>query len=114
MRKFKVKVVQEKEYEVEIDENIINDEYINTFEEVFYDLDQEYDKIKSLVSDYCRLRAKGYTGNLDGYGYVLEDGKIPFEARVMGFTEKEDINTGINFKVIDDGEKWMDIEVKEI
>lgn len=44
MRKFKVKVVQEKEYEVEIDERIINDEYINSFEEVFYDLDQEYDK----------------------------------------------------------------------
>ena len=113
MRKFKVTVTQEKEYEIEIDENKTNKEVLDTFETYFYNLNQEEDRIKSMASDYARLRAIGINGFIEGYGYVLEDGEIPFEARLKGL-KKEDINTDINFKIIDEDEEYPDIEVIEI
>ena len=54
MRKFKVKITQQKEYEIEIDENKINKETLDNFERYFYSLDQEDDRIKSLANNYCR------------------------------------------------------------
>lgn len=113
MRKFKVTVTQEKEYEIEIDENKINKEELDNFEKYFYNLDEEDDRIKSLANNYCKLRAIGLYGFIDGYGYVLEDGEVPFEARSHGL-KKEDINDGINFKIIDEDEEYPDIEVTEI
>ena len=113
MRKFKVTVTQEKEYEIEIDENKMTEEELDSFEEFFYDLDQEDDRIKSLANNYCKLRAIGFSGFIEGYGYVLEDGEVPFEARFHDL-KKEDINTGINFKIIDEDEEYPDIEVEEI
>ena len=115
MRKFKVTVTQEKKYEIEIDENKMTEEKLDSFEEFFYDLDQEDDRIKSMANNYCRLRAIGLNGNIEGYGYVLEDGEVPLEAQFYDF-EKKDINTGINFKIIDEDEdeEYADIEVEEI
>lgn len=113
MRKFKVTVTQEKEYEIEIDENKMTEEELDSFEEFFYDLDQEDDRIKSMAGDYARLRTIGFSDFIEGYGYVLEDGEVPLEARFHDL-KKEDINDGINFKIIDEDEEYPDIEVTEI
>lgn len=113
MRKFKVKIDISKEFEMDIDESKITDEVIKNFEKNFYNLNEEDDKIKSLANDYCRLRAIGNTGNIEGYGYVLEDGELPLEALLQDISV-ENITNGINFKVIDDGESDPIIEVREI
>ncbi|WP_125153650.1 hypothetical protein [Clostridium rectalis] len=113
MRKFKVEVITTKEYEIKIDETKIDKEVLDNFERYFYDLDVEEDRIKSMANDYCRLRATGFDGSIEGYGFVLEDGKVPFSARFSGLEEK-DITNGIDFKVIDDGTQGLEIEVEEI
>lgn len=113
MKKYKVTVELVKEYEIEIDENEITEEELENWESVFYKLDEEDDKYKSMANDYCRLRAIGFEGAIEGYGYVLENGKIPSGARLMGLTEK-DITNSINFKIIDDGESYPYINVEEI
>lgn len=97
----------------EIDETKITNEVLDHFEKYFYELDEEEDRIKSLANDYCRLRALGFDGAIEGYGFVLEDGKLPSGAILRGL-EIEDINSGINFKTIDDGESCPYIDVKEI
>ena len=113
MRKFKVFVTQEKEYEIEIDDDKITEEELDSFEELFYDLDQEDDRISSMARDYARLRAIGFSGFIEGYGYVLEDGQAPFEAIMRGLGDK-DINTAINFKAIDEDDSDPEIEIEEI
>ena len=57
MRKFIVKVTTTKEFEIELDDEKITEEYLDSFESVFYPLDEEDDRIKSMAGDYCRLRA---------------------------------------------------------
>ena len=108
MKKYKVTVELTKEYEIDIDENKFTEEDIKNFESYMYKLDEEDDKYKSLANDYCRLRAIGFDGFIEGYGYVLENGKVPF-----GVKDK-DVEKGINFKVIDDGESYPNINVEEI
>ena len=41
MKKFKVRVEQIKEYEIEIDENIVNEKFIDDFESHVFDLDSD-------------------------------------------------------------------------
>lgn len=113
MKKFKVNVEINKEFEIEIDETKITDEVLDNFEKYFYKLDEEEDRIKSLANDYCRLRALGFGGSIEGYGFVLEDGELPSGAILMGL-RIDNINSGINFKIIDDGESYPCIDVKEI
>lgn len=113
MKKYKVNVELSKEFEIEIDETKITKEVLDNFERYFYKLDEEDDRIKSLANDYCRLRATGFEGSIEGYGYVLENGKLPNGAILQGLSI-DDINSGINFKVIDDGELFPIIDVEEI
>lgn len=112
MRKFKVTVEITKEYEFEVDDTVITEELLENWESVYHTLDDEEDKYASLAYDYCRLRAIGFEGSIEGYGFVLENGEIPRGARLMGL-KKEDINDSINFKIIDDGESYPHINVRE-
>lgn len=74
MRKFKVKVEIEKEYEIEVDDSIATDKELEDWERVFWDLDSEDTKIASYVSSYCELRAKHGNDFIEGFGIVLPKG----------------------------------------
>ncbi|SFA70651.1 hypothetical protein [Clostridium frigidicarnis] len=102
MKKFKVKVVQEKEYEIEIDESIINEEFIKGFERYMHNLDECYDKYASIAYDIAWNKAND--SDYEGYGCPLIKGESLFRDG----QEQQ----GINFTKID--EEYEDIEVEEI
>ncbi|WP_302579508.1 hypothetical protein [Clostridium saudiense] len=92
MRKFIVKVTTTKEFEIELDDEKITEEYLDSFESVFYPLDEEDDRIKSMAGDYCRLRAKFGQCFIEGYGHVLERGKVPLSAKLNNDKPNDAIN----------------------
>lgn len=102
MKKYKVEVEIIKTYEVEIDENIINNEFIEEFEECFHDLNEEDDKYKSIARDICEIRAQDLS--YEGYGYPLECGKSYFD--------DDETQKGINF--IEINEDYCDATVSEM
>ena len=95
MRKFKVVVTAIKEFEIELDDVKITEEELDGFESVFYPL------------DYCRLRAKYGQGFIEGYGHVLEKGRIPFSAKMVNVEPNDAIN-------IVDYNGYEDVEVCEL
>lgn len=107
MRKFIVKVTTTKEFEIELDDEKITEEYLDSFESAFYPLDEEDDRIKSMAGDYCRLRAKFGQCFIEGYGHVLERGKVPLSAKIAN----EEPNDAIN---IVDYDTYEDVEVYEL
>ena len=92
MRKFIVKVTTTKEFEIELDDEKITEEYLDSFESVFYPLDEEDDRIKSMAGDYCRLRAMCGQCFIEGYGHVLERGKVPLSAKLNNDKPNDAIN----------------------
>lgn len=92
MRKFIVKVITTKEFEIELDDEKITEEYLDSFESAFYPLDEEDDRIKSMAGDYCRLRAKFGQCFIEGYGHVLERGKVPLSAKLNNDKPNDKIN----------------------
>ena len=108
MRKFKVKVQIEKEYEIEVDDNIATDEELENWESVFWPLDCEEDILTSYVASYAELRATQGTGFIEGFGVVAPKGKIPF-----GYKEKDLSNHMFIIKADDEGDSIVSIkEVK--
>lgn len=100
MKKYKVKVIQEKEYEIEIDETKYTDEYLEEFESVMFKLDEEDDKISSLMH-YIGTNLANET-NFECLGYPLLKGQ---------HWNREYEADGIN---VADVNEYEDIEVKEI
>ena len=78
MKKFKVVVTRENEYEIEFDENVFNQEFIDHFKEYFCDLDTLEDHAKNIA----QFRARFGERFIEGYGMPKVNGKIPFVARV--------------------------------
>lgn len=100
MKKYKVKVIQEKEYEIEIDETKYTDEYLEEFESVMFKLDEEDDKISSLMH-FIGTNLANET-NFECLGYPLLKGQ---------HWNKEYEAEGINVVDVNECE---DIEVEEI
>ena len=107
MRKFKVVVTTTKEFEIELDDKKITEEELDDFESAFYSLNEEDDRIKSMAGDYCRLRAELGERFIEGYGYVLEKGRIPLWAKITN----EKPNEAINLLSYDED---VDIDVDEL
>ena len=74
------------------DDEKITEEYLDSFESAFYPLDEEDDRIKSMAGDYCRLRAKFGQCFIEGYGHVLERGKVPLSAKLNNDKPNDAIN----------------------
>lgn len=103
MKKYKVKVEQIKEYEIEIDETKFTEEEIKAFETFMWKLDEvEDDKYASIAYEIARIRANDLS--YEGFGYPLIKGE-------NSFRDSEN-NDAINFSEID--EDYIDIEVEEV
>lgn len=107
MRKFKVKVEIEKEYEIEVDDNIATDEELEAWESVFWPLDCEEDRLTSYVASYCELRASQGMTFIEGFNVVAPRGKIPF-----GYKEDDVSNHMFIIKADDEG--YSEVTIKEI
>lgn len=103
MKKYKIIVEQIKEYEIEIDESQMNDEYLDEFEKYMFKLDEvDGDRLASLAYQIAWDRAND--GNYEGIGRPLIKGK--------DLSWDKSANTSLNFNKID--EDYIDIDVEEI
>lgn len=103
MKKFKCKVTREDEYEIEIDENIIDEEWMEQFREYMYDFTTHEEHAEQIA----QLRARFGGDFMEGYGYPLVDGAKPWHC------EENDkrIEKGINIKIIsEDDDCYVDVE----
>ncbi|MEG1310496.1 MAG: hypothetical protein RR942_06465 [Romboutsia sp.] len=103
MRKFKVVVERIEEYEIEIDDNVINDEFMDEYERYMCKLKEHKDRLSSLAGMVGMNRATEY--GYEGIGYPLVHGEKENYSH-------QDTNEYINISDVDEG--YMDIRVKEI
>lgn len=105
IKKYTVEVVRTDEFEIEIDDSIYTDEFIETWSESFYDTEEgsrQEDFVKHLASGLTRA---GIANGLEGFGYV----KQKFASKNKGVllsqysqTKKiteEDYSPGISVKI---------------
>lgn len=105
MRKFKVKVERVDEYEIEFDENIINEEFMESYKEYFSDIDT----LEEHAENIAIFRARFGERHIEGYGNPMVNGRLPF------MVKEEDVQKGINIKVIsEDDFNDMSVETEEI
>lgn len=105
MKKFKVKVERVDEYIIEFDEDIINDEFIESYKEYFSDIET----LEEHAENIAIFRARFGEGFIEGYGNPMVNGRIPF------MVKEENVEKGINIKIISE-DNFNDIytEVEEI
>lgn len=107
MKKFQVQVTRIDEYEIEIDENIINDEWIKNFESYMWDVDEDWPH-EDLAKHIGQMRARfGSHQFIEGFGY------IPAEHEYVLDKEKESLAEGFKMKVISEDEE-IEIDAREI
>ncbi|MFL1672614.1 hypothetical protein [Paenibacillus dendritiformis] len=97
MKKFKVEVITTNIYEIELDENVFNKEWVTNFKEDFYDIDTLEEHALNLAIQ----RSKQVCRNdsfIEGYGTV--------RVKPGGFDSKEweSVVDGIVIKVISEEE----------
>lgn len=109
MKKYRAVVTTIKEYEIEIDETKMTEEELDGFEAVFHKLDEYDDRYKSMAHDYARLRSIFGESFIEGYGYVLQQGKVPGIAKLNGYEPDGSINL---IEYDDDG--YVDVDIEEI
>ena len=105
MKKFKVRVERIDEYEIEFDENIINQEFMDGYSEFF----SEIDSLEEHAENIAVFRARFGERFIEGYGNPMVNGRRPL------MVKEEDVQKGININVIsEDDFDNMYIEVDEI
>jgi len=104
MKKFKCTVTRVDEYEIEIDETVINTEWMDDFKKHFYKIDD----LEGHAEHIAQMRARtGPTDFIEGYGHVRINGH-----QYRHDTDKH-IESGINISVISEDHD-CEVEVEEI
>lgn len=105
MKKFKVRVERVDEYEIEFDEKIINEEFMEDYREFFSDIET----LEEHAENIAISRARFGEGFIEGYGNTMVNGRLPF------MVEDKDVEKGINIKILsEDNFSDMNVEVEEI
>lgn len=108
MKKFKVTVTREDEYEIEFDEEVYNDEFIKDFKEVFYNFDSLKEHAKHIAQHMARFQQRF----IEGYGIPLINGEKPL---ILDERDEENVAHGLNINIIsEDDFNCMDIDVEEV
>ena len=103
MKKFNCTVTRIDEYEIEIDENIVNDEWMKSFKKTFSNVET----IKEHAGLIAQGRARGEIF-IEGYGVPLLDNEFQY---YMGKKSVEDV--GINIVPLSEDED-CDVDVVAI
>jgi hypothetical protein len=103
MKKFECTVTREDKYIIELDENVLNEEWMKDFRKVFFD----FDGLDEHAEQIAQMRARFNRSFIEGYGVPLIDGEKP------PFIKDEQVNKAINIVVISEDEN-CDVEVEEI
>ena len=108
MKKFRCTVTRVDAYEIEFDEKVINQEWLDEFAEHMY----EFHTLEEHAEHLSQYIARFSVEFIDGYGVVKRDGKIPFPYNGKDYDDchKE---LGINVNTISEDEDY-DVEIEEI
>lgn len=107
MAKFEITVHRTDIYEVEVDENIINDEWINSFESVMWPVDRGC-PYEDLAKEIGKMRSRfGRHLFVEGIGYIPTENEYVFEH------EKKILAQGFKMKVISE-DKDIETDAREI
>ena len=106
-KKFEITVQRTDIYEIEIDPEVINDEWIKNFESYMWDIDEDCPH-EDLAKHIGQMRARfGSHQFIEGFGY------IPAEHESVLEEEKESLAEGFKLKVISEDEE-IEIDAREI
>ena len=108
MKKFKCRVTRVDEYEIEIDEERINEEWMKDFRSYMY----KFHDYEEHAEHLAQLRARQREGFYEGYGYVSVNGERPLAVRLSELNESS-YESGININVISEDEE-CEVEIEEI
>jgi len=103
MKKFKCTVTRVDEYIIEFNENVINEEWMEEFRKYSYG----FYTLKEHAEHLAQHRARFEANFIEGYAVPLVNGKQPV------LTEEEDLEKGINIKIISEDEN-CEVEAVEI
>ena len=107
MKKFKCTVERTDEYIIEIDENIINEEWMEHFRKYFYN----FHDLEEHAEHIAQFRARfGEHDFIEGYGIPLVNGKKPWS---ITDDKYKDYECGINI-IIKSEDEQCEVEVEEI
>lgn len=107
MAKFEITVHRTDTYEIEIDENIINEEWIEHFQSYMWDVDEDCPH-EDLAKHIGQMRARfGSRQFMEGFGI------IPVEGEYLTDKEKESLADGFKLKVISEDDE-IEIDAREI
>lgn len=104
MKRFKTTVTRTDEYIIEIDENIINDEWMKHFERYFFD----FDTYEEHAEQIAQMRARFGSSFIEGYGNILVDGNKSWR-----ITDEKQVNNAINI-IVKSEDDDCEVEVEEI
>jgi hypothetical protein len=99
MKRFKCVVETCKEYIVEIDENVHNQEWMNHYKRYFTNIDSLDEHAENIAWN----RAVNGERHYEGYGYVQVDGRNPF------MRKDDEVTKSINIKVIEEDDIEIDV-----
>jgi len=119
IKKFNVKVVVEKEYEISIDDEKYNEKFFEDYSIVFHTIDCLEDVVKDLASYQAKYGTEDTF--IEGYGHVPRDYKIPRKGILIGEdlktiikgTELKTLAQGLNIQLVDD-EDYFDFTITKI
>jgi len=94
IRKFECTVTREDKYIIEIDDEIINQEWLDEFSKCFYKCDDLKEHAEQLAKMRVMLKNKYY----EGYGILLVNDKIP------PLADGNRVEKGINIIIISENE----------
>ncbi len=92
MKKFECTVTREDKYIIEIDENVLNDEWMVDFRKYFYSFHDLSEHAEHIAQFRARYRDNFYF--IKGYGTPLVNGRKP------AFTDENFIQKAINIRIV--------------
>lgn len=107
MKRFKCTVTRVDEYEIEFDENIFNNDFMEHYKKYFRD----FESLEEHAEHIAQFRARFGERFIEGYGYPLVNNKVPFVAKFE--KNEKDVNHGLNIKILDEDNNCY-VEVEEI
>jgi len=90
IRKFLVSVIREAEFLIELDDSVMDENYLEDFRKVFYQFDEMEEHAEHLAMSDFQF---GEDSFLEGYGHVLRDGKL-----VFSFEKDREPAKGVNIR----------------
>lgn len=103
MKKFRCTVTRVDEYEIEIDDSILNEKWMADFRDIFYG----FYTYKEHAVQIAQMRARFNRSFIEGYGAPLINHEKPC------FIDKEELNEAININILSEDDD-CDVEVKEL